>query len=141
MSGARKWVLAFLVAVLAATGVGMASPAQAALNGSGYCDYGPGDAYGFVREFPQEGDLSYVTVDANHQLSVTLSTDTPWYDGGNTRLATGHFFADPIDGDGLWNYRDNWNWDATSTYSTITKVVVFARQYNSTNSCTFTMYI
>jgi hypothetical protein len=57
------------------------------------------------------------------------------------QAALARYVADPIDGDGLWNYRDNWNWDATSTYSTITKVVVFIRQYNSTNTCSFTMYI
>jgi hypothetical protein len=134
----RKRILAFLVTVLAVAGVMLASPAQA--NGSGWCDYGPGDAYGFSKEFPLEGDLSYVAVDANHQLSVTLSTDTPYYNGGNTPITTGHFFSSPIDGDGLWNYRDNWNWDATGAYGQVQRIDVFVRQYNTTNSCRFSMY-
>lgn len=120
----RKSIIGFIVAVLAATGIGLASPAQAALNGSGSCDYGPGIARVFVREFPGEGDLSYVTLDSNHAANVSLSSDRPYYDGGNILLTTGRFFSDPIDGDGYFNYRDNWNWDATSTYSSIAKVVV-----------------
>jgi hypothetical protein len=137
----RKIVIAMITTIFAVIGIGLASPAQATLGNSGSCDYGPGIARISVVEFPGEGDLSYVTVDSDDQLSVTLSTDKPYYNDGNTLITTGHFHSAPVDGDGYWNYQDNWNWDATSAYSTITKVVVFVRQYNSTNSCTKTVYI
>ncbi len=137
----RRAIVGFVVALLAAAGVMVAGPAQAVLNGSGYCDYGPGDAYGFVREFPQEGDLSYVVLDANHQLNVSLTTDRPYYNGGSTLITTGHFAADPIDGDGLWNYRDNWNWDATGTYGQVTRVVIYVQRAGTSDHCSFTVNI
>lgn len=137
----RKGIITLIVALFAATGVVLASPAQAALGGSGSCDYGPGVAHVYVHEYPAEGDLSYVTLDSSHAANLSLSTDKPYYNGGNTLLTTGHFFSDPIDGDGWWNYQDNWNWDATSTYSTITKVVVYFQQSGSSNHCSVTVYI
>jgi hypothetical protein len=137
--------------IVAATLLGMVlglvfsvAPAQAraaTLGGSGSCSWGSGSAHLYVHELPQEGDLSYVTADTTAQIDVSASTDSPYYNGGNTKLATGYFHSHPIDGDGFWNYEDDWNWDATSTYSTVTKVVFYIKVYGSTAHCTTTVYI
>jgi hypothetical protein len=132
------------VGIIATALVGLVgiSPAQAALNGNGSCSLGSGGtAYVFVREFPAEGDLSYVDLDSSSQVDVTYSYDQPWIIGGTEVLATGHFFASPVDGDGFWNYKDNWNWDAVSTDSQVTKVKVHVNQVGSSNTCNVTVYI
>lgn len=131
-----KRALFVVLAVLAAV-VASIAPAQA--DGYGSCSWGFGSASIHTREYPGAGDLQWVEVDSTDQLDTAASTDKPYYDGGTRLLATGHLSPHPIDGDGLWNYRDTWNYDSSGTaYSRVSKVVAYLKVYGSTASCTHT---
>lgn len=118
-----------------------AAPAQAATNWSGSCNYGSGTAYIFIKESPTEGSLQYVSVDADDQIDRAASYDKPYYNDGAYVIATGRFESRPIDGDGLWNYRDTWDWVATGDYSQVRRVEFYIKIYGSQAYCTKTANI
>ena len=133
--------VASVVVMASAVVLGFAAPAFA--DGSGTCTISGGTVRMNVRETPGEGSVKYVSVASPVQLNVGTdqSRADTYFESDGTWAQGKWLYSSPVDGDGYWNYRADFNWEAASSLSIIERVRFGIEQYGSTSSCHTNVYI
>ena len=123
-------------------------PAMA--DGSGFCSI-PGSTVNFnVKETPSEGSVKYVSVSSAVALDTGSSSSQAtraeiFYElpDNSVRVMPPHWaYEVVVAGDGLYNYRIDFNWDGLGLpYQQVGRVLVTVEKANSQNDCHSNVYI
>ena len=130
----RKFTIGIVIALVAV--FGFARPAAADAQAS--CSLAGGGAVKMnVKETPSEGSVKYVSIASTVQLDAGAGgTEVHIYfllggDWADSRW----IYSSPVDGDGYWNYRADFNWIPSSSAWEIGNVWFTIKKYGSTSSC------
>ena len=136
----RKFTIGVVIVLVAV--FGFARPAAA--DGQGTCSLVGGLVKMNVKETPNEGSVKYVSIASPVQLDVGAggSEVHTYYESDGAWGQGKYIYSSPVDGDGYWNYRADFNWDSQNiTLFRIGYVFFNIQKYGSTNYCTDSVHI
>lgn len=142
----RKALIVLAALVLAS--VAGASPAAA--DGNGMCSISGVTVNIGVKETPNEGSVKYVSLSSAILLdlngSASQSTRATIYyelpDNSTPVMPAHNAYSADVPGDGLYNYRIDFNWDGEGLpFTQVGRVQVVAEKANSQNDCLTNVYI
>lgn len=137
-----------LLAAFALTLIAGATPAAA--DGTGMCSISGVTVNIGVKETPNEGSVKYVSLSSTILLDLNGSDSqstraTIFYelpDNGTPVMPAHNAYSADVPGDGLYNYRIDFNWDGLGlAHTQVGRVQVIAEKANSQNDCLTNVYI
>jgi hypothetical protein len=144
----EKWPIARAVAVLLASlglllGLGVGPASASVQNNPGSCSLAAGVVNMNVREDPTENSVRYVSVASPVQLDITSGSRADAYLSSNGDWHVGRWlYSAPVDGDGFWNYRADFNIVNTGgSTDGIGRIFFTIKRYNSSSHCGTSVYI